>query len=449
MPLRARLVALVCLVLLISLAGGGALIGWHAAGRVQTELRAALHVGANTVQEGLQELLPADDHATELRRLVATFDGDRHVEATLFDATGARVARSRLLPPADVTPEWFARLMGHKVAALPISAPDNTLILLRADATNELAEVWGESRDTMLILAGFAALSAVLVCTVVGRALGSLGFLSAAFGRVGDGDYLTPISTDGPPELRRLAEAFNHMSQRLAAAAMLNQRLNERLLTLQAEERAELARDLHDEVGPLLFAVDMSAATIERLAAAGRASEIPLHTRSIHDAVAQMQRHVRVILQRLRPIGGVGLRSAIERLVAFWQGRRPEIAISLKVAVDADQLGDDTKETIYRIVQEGLSNAVRHAAPTRIEVVIARDDANTIRVGVSDDGNGLLEQRSLTRGTRLGLIGMRERVEAVAGSLSVGSGRDGKGLSVIANLPCAGVPDEARPEQVA
>lgn len=67
----------------------------------------------------------------------------------------------------------------------------------------------------------------------------------------------------GPLELARLARGFNLMTGKLAATAAQNQRLNERLLTLQAEERADLARDLHDEVGPLLFAVNMTAATIE------------------------------------------------------------------------------------------------------------------------------------------------------------------------------------------
>lgn len=447
MPLRVRLVALVCLVLLISLAAGGALIGWHAGGRVRTELRAALHVGANRVRHELKELRTAEDRATELRRLVATFDGDRHVRATLLDAAGAPVATSGILAPTQRVPAWFAHLIGGQVAAVEIPAPDGTLVLLQPDPANELGEVWGDSRDTMLVLAGFAALCAALVSVVVGRALRSLGPLSAAFGRIGDGDYRSPIPATGPPELKRLAEGFNRMSQRLATAAMLNQRLNERLLTLQAEERAELARDLHDEVGPLLFAVDMSAATIERLAASGRADEIPTHATSIHDAVGQMQRHVRAILQRLRPIGVVGLRSALERLVAFWKARRPNVDFSLTVATDEDRLGDDARQTIYRVVQEGLSNAIRHAAPTRIEVVIT-DDVDGVRVVVGDDGNGLPAERPLANGTRLGLIGMRERVMAMAGSLSVASGRNGKGLRLVANLPRPSPGPEERQELV-
>src|SRR5262249_52652385 len=159
-------------------------------------------------------------------------------------------------------------------------------------------------------------LSALLISVVAGHALRSLENLSAAFEKVGDGHYQRLTPPRGPPELTRLASCFNGMTQRLTAVATQNRRLNERLLNLQAEERSELARDLHDEIGTMLFAVDMTAATVERLAASGRGSEIPPHARSIHDAVGRMQRHVRAILERLRPLGTIGLAAAVGRLVA-------------------------------------------------------------------------------------------------------------------------------------
>ena len=106
---------------------------------------------------------------------------------------------------------------------------------------------------------------------------GPLENLSAAFEHIGKGNYHGLVPAQGPPELTRLANGFNVMTQRLATVAAQNHRLNERLLTLQAEERADLARDLHDEIGPLLFAVDMTAATIERLAGSDREADDPAH----------------------------------------------------------------------------------------------------------------------------------------------------------------------------
>jgi two-component system sensor histidine kinase UhpB len=214
---------------------------------------------------------------------------------------------------------------------------------------------------------------------------------------VGKGEYPGWLPAKGPRELMRVASGFNRMTEQLASADAQNHRLNERLLTLQAEERADLARDLHDEVGPLLFAVDMTAAAIERLPG-GREAAIAAHAQSIHEAVARMQRHVRVILGRLRPVQTIGLQAAIERLVAFWHGRRPDISFEVAIVAEEDGLGSDVRETIYRVVQESVSNAMAS--------------------------------------TRLGLIGMRERVSAIAGSLSITPGRGGKGIAVVVRLPC-------------
>ncbi len=279
MPLRLRLIASIGLVLLASLACGSVLVGWHAASSVRTELRAALDVGANTIRNGLAEFVRSGDHADELRHLVGTFNGNRHVRATLLDARDQPLAASVLFVPTQPVPGWFRRLIGGEPGAVRLAvAPADgggSAIVLQADPINEIGEVWAESRDAVLVLAGFALLSALLICAVIGRALRPLETLSSAFEQIGKGDYHGSLPEHGPPELTRLASGFNLMTQRLATAAAQNRRLNERLLTLQAEERADLARDLHDEIGPLLFAVDMTAATIERLAGRDGASEIP------------------------------------------------------------------------------------------------------------------------------------------------------------------------------
>jgi len=438
MPLRVRLIALVGLVLLASLACGSALIAWHAAASVRTELRAALDVGTRTIRNGFDDLSRSSDLPAGLRQLIATFNGNRHVRAALVDAQDRPLAVSRLFEPTVAVPDWFRRIIAGNPGVVRLPVPESlTAIILQAEPVNELGEVWGESRDAVLVLSAFALLSALLICTAVRRALRPLEQLSTAFVRIGEGDYHGTLPEQGPPELARLTSGLNRMAERLAMAAAQNRRLNERLLTLQAEERADLARDLHDEVGPMLFAVDMTAATIERLVETGRASDITTHARSIHDAVARMQRHVRALLERLRPLHAVGLESSIGRLVAFWQAPRPEIAFSVTVSVEEDSIGDDVKETIYRVIQEGMSNAIRHGSPTRVQVVAA-DVETGVRVSVTDDGVGMPPNGFAARGAqRFGLVGMRERVMAMAGSLTIQPGPSGKGLMLVALLPGA------------
>jgi two-component system sensor histidine kinase UhpB len=440
MPLRVRLIILIGLMLLVSLASGSVLVGWHAVNSVRTELRAALDVGTKTMRTEIDRVALANDRRGELRRLIATFNGNRHVRATLLGAQGQQVAASELFPPTQAVPGWFLRLIGGqpRTARLPITpvADDGSAIVLQTDPTNETGEVWADSRDTVLILAGFAALSALLISAVIGRALRSLEKLSDAFEQIGTGDYHGLLPAQGAAELKRLANGFNLMTQRLATFAAQNHRLNERLLTMQAEERADLARDLHDEIGPLLFAVDMTAAAIERVAGGDREAEIPAHVQAIHDAVGRMQRHVRMILERLRPMQGMGLEVSIDRLVTFWRGRRSEIAFGIDIAVDEERIGSDLKETIYRVVQESMSNAIRHARPSRVDIAITAD-RDGIRVAVTDDGIGMRADSLAARGSsRFGLVGMRERVMAMAGSLAIESGPHAKGLSLTVQLPC-------------
>jgi two-component system sensor histidine kinase UhpB len=293
--------------------------------------------------------------------------------------------------------------------------------------------VWTQFQDDLVAAGLFGGLSIGLVCLVVGRALRPLDRLAAALASLGSGEYTARVDRIGPPELARLANGFNAMAEQLDIAQARNVRLNEQLLILQEQERTELARDLHDEVGPFLFAVSLDAAAIEQATAAGRIADVPERAHSIREAVGHMQRRVRAMLHRLRSVSPVegGLGPALDDLVAFWRARQPTIEFVLDVSVDEDGADDSTIMAIYRLVQEGLSNAVRHGRPALIEIVVETAASDEIVVSVADDGSGL----AVADTAGLGLKGMRERVEALGGTLHVGSKQHGKGLVLTARLP--------------
>jgi two-component system, NarL family, sensor histidine kinase UhpB len=441
MSLRIRLIASIVIVLLISLCVGGAAAGWHAVRSVRTEMLAALAVGAQTLHNGIDGSMLAYDPQTELEGLVRTFDGDRHLRAILSDAAGQPVLTSRPPPVVPRVPARFVTLLSPSLPPLQVAIPQRGAITLQPDPRNEVGEVWTQLQDDLVAVSLSCGLSIILVSLVVGRALRPLDRLSAALASLGSGEYAVRVPTAGPPELVRLAQGFNAMVERLDAAQARTLRLDEQLLKLQEEERTDLARDLHDEVGPFLFAVHLDAASIEQAAASGRIAEVTERTHAIRESVGHMQRHVRAMLHRLRPANPVdaGLSPALGSLVAFWRARQPAIDFTLDIAVDEDAIAEPAMAAIYRLVQEGLNNAVRHGRPRRVAVAIGRAQPDQtalqdgIVVRIADDGVGL----SPSGAPGLGFKGMRERVQACNGHLHVGPAVDGKGLVVTAMLPYA------------
>jgi two-component system sensor histidine kinase UhpB len=233
------------------------------------------------------------------------------------------------------------------------------------------------------------------------------------------------------------------MASRLGAMHARTQRLETQIATLQDEERADLARDLHDEIGPHLFAVNVDAAMARGLIAEGKPAEAVHQVEAIQRSVAHMQRLVRDILGRLRPteLIDLGLAAAIGELTAFWSARHPAIRFAVSIAEDEVlAAGEAAREILYRVVQEGLNNAVRHGRPSRIEVEVGRQDPGEIFARISDDG----PLSGAPVATGFGLTGMRERVTAAGGALDIVCGKTG-GWTVTARLP-ARAEDPARAE---
>ena len=441
MSLRFRLIALVWVVLSVSLAFGS-LAAWVNASRsVHVEMRAALQVARQTVQTGVERLQTARDPGRYRDDLIASFNGNRHLRVWLVGATGAGTLPVTERSPLGAVPVWFVRLIAVEPTTdrVPVVVGDANYgtIAIETDPSNEILEIWNEFAESLIAPVVFCALLILLIYLFIGRALRPLGRLAAAMEEVGEGRYRTRIDGRLTPELARLRDSFNRMAARLAEADATNRRLNEQLLTLQDQERSELARDLHDEVSPFLFAINIDAAAASRRLGEGRAAEARGHIQSIAEAVHHMQRQVRQMLGRLRPIGlaEFGLREALENLVAFWRRRRPDLDFTVLVSADFADPGELVGTTICRVIQEALSNAVRHAEPTTVTISVDRrhdhpGDHEEIRVVVADDGRGMPEPNRLG----YGLTGVHERVSAVGGRLTFAS-RSGEGFAVTAIFP--------------
>ena len=436
MSLRFRLILLVALALAVSLVLGGTLAIVNASRSVTTEMDTALAVARQTVTSGIEGVENSPEARRDLERLVASFDGNRHLRVSLSD--DAVVARPKAdEPPLGDVPGWFVRLIGVKSSTetvpVALAGGGHAAIVIETVPRNEILENWNQVEESFLVLALFSAATIALIFLFVGRALRPLGRLAAGLGAIGRGDYATRIEETLPPELSRLRDSFNRMAGELARMAEQNRRLTGELLTLQEQERGDIARDLHDEVGPFLFGINVDTANIERALEHGRGGDIRSHLRSIADAVAHMQKQVRDMLGRLRPIGlsEFGLPAAIDTLVAFWRRRHPEIEYEIDIADEVEGFGETVDLVVYRVVQEALSNSHRHGMPRRVAVSIAvNSDRREITVAVADDGRGI----GAESGLGYGILGMSERVKAVSGTLAIDS-RPGEGLILTATIP--------------
>jgi len=226
--------------------------------------------------------------------------------------------------------------------------------------------------------------------------------------------------------------ALQRMQKELADTLAENRMLSQKYLLVQEEERRNLARELHDELGQCLNAIKLDAVSIRDMARDGQ-PEIRVSASAIVDISNHLYDVVRSIMQRLRPaaLDALGLRDAVVDLVTQWRRRNPGVACMFETEGDLAGLGELLNITVYRLVQECLTNITKHANATKIRVALAREGDETVRVFISDNGRGMdLNAKRVG----LGLVGLRERVEALRGRLELIS-EAGCGLQVSAQLP--------------
>jgi two-component system sensor histidine kinase UhpB len=238
---------------------------------------------------------------------------------------------------------------------------------------------------------------------------------------------LLPSSIDGvgeTEEVARIELAFLRMMRRLEAE---RRRAGSAALHAQEEERARVARDLHDEVNQSLTGL------LLRLEAARESAPPELEGELAETrALACQAMTARLSLARqLRPtaLDDLGLVAAIEGQVE--QLRRGEIDARLDADGDFSDLGDDAQLVVYRVAQEALSNAARHSGAQKVEVRLRRSDADGVVLEVGDDGRGFAFDES-QRG--LGIGGMRERALLIGAELTIES-RPDKGTTVRLTVP--------------
>jgi two-component system, NarL family, sensor histidine kinase UhpB len=242
---------------------------------------------------------------------------------------------------------------------------------------------------------------------------------------------------------RRTREARAELRRRraieaeLTAALQANRQLERANARIQEDERKTLARELHDELGQYLNAIKVDAVCL-RGADPLSVDDVQRSAASIIAIVDRVQGTVGDMVRRLRPPGldELGLPAAIEHCIDSWRRPLSSVRFEFDVADGLKDMGETVNMTLYRLVQEGLTNVAKHAQAHRVSIRLeqlepAANQAASVTLQLSDDGVGLAAS---TPASGMGLVGMRERVEALGGSFEAANVTP-RGFRIVATLP--------------
>jgi signal transduction histidine kinase len=340
-------------------------------------------------------------------------------ETVKYLPTGSAVDRPVGRSPKSQAPAWFISLLPipqlNATYPIRIGSAQVGNIVFDPDLSADIFEKWVGflaivSSGSMLML--LAALSAYFT---TGTALRPLAQLGVGLTRMRNGDYDTAIPVAGPPEIRKGCEEANQLGSTLKRLSRDNRELLRKLVSVQDDERRELARELHDEMGPLLFAIRANATVLSEQAA-GSSPEPGSPAEGILNAAEALQQANRRILEGLSPlyVAELGLDESVRTLLRDAKAQAPGIALTSTIDHRLNDLDGLLSQTTYRVIQESVTNVLRHAQATSMDVTVTVE-GEQVAIEISDDGVGLPQRADFGRG----LTGMHERVRALNGSLTL------------------------------
>jgi two-component system sensor histidine kinase UhpB len=401
---------------------------------------------ASQLLGGLAAIYSRDGGADQVHRFLDELGRVRANDITLETDAGAVLYRS---PPATykagrTAPAWFSRLLAPDAPRNVFALPGGARLTVQAEVSRAVLDAW----DDLVRLAALAAAMLVVVnglaLWLVDRALSPFPVIAAGLAKIESGDLGARLPPLAGHEASAMGAAFNRMAQAVEDKVAAERKARDAELKLEErrelarivdqrleEERRAIAHELHDEFGQSVTAIRALAQAIAVQAGARDAA-----TRETADLIsseaARLYDNMHGLIPRLTPLAldTLGLAGTLESLVRDWQRRFPSVALTVQHEIPSD-LGPSIALAIYRVVQEGLINALRHGQPKRVDVAVSADPRR-IAVRVRDDGVGL--PADWARAGHFGLRGLAERVGQLGGTFAVANAAKG-GVELTAEIP--------------
>lgn len=412
---------------------------------VREELEAANQVASRL----LGELAVVYSSAGGRQRVLAFLEQLGHVRANDIILRGPAGQVLYHSPPATYkagqeAPAWFARLLAPATPRHTFLLMDGSRLVIQAQASRAILDAWEDLSRLLALAAIMLVVVNGLAFLSVDRALAPFPIIANGLERIQRGDLTFRLPPLAGSEARAIGSAFNRMAKAVEdnvqaerkareAETRLEERREMALLIEQRveEERRLIAHELHDEFGQSVTAIRSLAQAIVTQAHAPATREA---ARLISEEAARLYDAMHGLIPRLMPVSldTLGLAETLENLVRDWQRRHPSIALSLRHELGPD-LGPRVTLAAYRVVQEGLINALRHAQPSRIEIEL-QSTQERMRICVADDGVGL--PAGWSRPGHFGLRGLAERVAHLGGTFTIVN-RQPRGVRLTAEIPLA------------
>jgi two-component system, NarL family, sensor histidine kinase UhpB len=404
---------------------------------------------ASQLLGGVAAVYSRDGGADQVHRFLDELGRVRANDITLETDAGEVLYRS---PPATykagrTAPAWFSRLLAPDAPRNLFALPGGMRLTVQAEVSRAVLDAW----DDLVRLAALAAAMLVVVnglaLWLVDRTLAPFPVIASGLARIESGDLGARLPPLPGHEASAMGAAFNRMAQAVEDKVAAERKARDAELKLAErrelarivdqrleEERRAIAHELHDEFGQSVTAIRALAQAIA-VQAGTRDGATRETAELISGEAARLYDNMHGLIPRLTPLAldTLGLAVTLDNLIRDWQRRFPSVALTVQQDIPSD-LGPSVALAIYRVVQEGLINALRHGQPKRVDVAVSADPQR-IAVTVRDDGIGLPADWS--RAGHFGLRGLAERVAQLGGKFAIANAAKG-GVELKAEIPLEG-----------
>ncbi|NOQ13377.1 MAG: histidine kinase [Methyloprofundus sp.] len=433
MSLRYQISLRILLISLCILMLGGSIAIWQARNAVSNEVDSSIKLALQLIKISVDST--QSNKADWIYRL-SSLEQTRHLKIQLKSPSGSIIDIMRSSPPnkqQETPPSWFVKLVvsDYPKAEYQIGTFDNRFftLIIQANPMDEITEVWHETIAFFSSILLLVFLTFLSVHLVFNKTLQSIQIIVKNLKGIEKGEYHKKLPDFSTQEYDSIAKAINHMNDVLNSTQQQNQALTQHSLEIQEEERRRLSQELHDE-----FAQSLTAIKVMAVAATYEEADTKTITTSIVEICDHLMTVLRSMMKQLHPLilTELGLKATLEDLINHWETRATPISFSLQVDDAVDTLDKTIIIQVFRVIQESLTNIIRHANATRVTISLSiNPDSNTLDLWVNDNGQGC-DLNSVSAG--FGLQGMAERVKLLGGTFELQS-QPAKGMQIKAQIP--------------